>query len=59
MTAQLLILAPRGRDAHVISEVLCRHDVTCEICPDLATLNARLEADVDTILVTEEALSGP
>ena len=58
MTGSILILAPRGRDAAVIEQVLTRADARCEVCPDLACVLARLDTEIDAFLVTEEALAG-
>jgi signal transduction histidine kinase len=52
-----LILAPRGRDAEVIEQVLCDAGRACRICPDLQTLRACLDEGAGTALVTEEALA--
>ena len=59
MTERILILAPRGRDAAVIQQVLERDGVRGQICLDLAGLRVCLENDVGGLLMTEEALAGP
>ena len=58
MTERILILAPRGRDAAVIEQVLHSAVITCEVCADLARLRAGLNRDVGGVLLTEEALAG-
>jgi len=54
----VLILAPRGRDADVIAQVLARIGVTTEALAGLTELVAGL-ADGGAVVVTEEALAGP
>jgi signal transduction histidine kinase/CheY-like chemotaxis protein len=54
---QALILAPRGRDATVIEQVLARSGTAAKVCPDLAGWIACLREPAGTALVTEEALS--
>ncbi len=54
----VLILAPRGRDAEVISQVLARVGVAATSHGDLAALVAGVE-DCGAVVVTEEALGGP
>jgi PAS domain S-box-containing protein len=58
VSERLLILAPRGRDAVVIEQVLVRASVGCRVCPDLGNLQACLAQDAGGLLVTEEALAG-
>ena len=59
MTERFLILAPRGRDAAVIAQVVARQAVSSEICADLAAVRSRVESDFGGLIVTEEALAGP
>ncbi len=54
----VLILAPRGRDAEVIAQVLARVGVAAASLGDLAALVAGIE-DCGAVVVTEEALTGP
>jgi PAS domain S-box-containing protein len=54
---RVLILAPRGRDADVIGEVLSRDGRKCLVCNDAAMLNTELRASAGTALIAEEALS--
>jgi signal transduction histidine kinase/CheY-like chemotaxis protein len=49
-------LAPRGRDATVIRDVLAQQHGNCRICPDFASLLAQLGPDAALAVVTEEAL---
>jgi signal transduction histidine kinase/DNA-binding response OmpR family regulator len=53
---RVLILAPRGRDADVIAEVLSKDQRACFGYPDAATLAAELERGAGTALIAEEAL---
>jgi DNA-binding NtrC family response regulator len=55
---RILILAPRGRDAEVMQQVLSRGNSPCHLCLDLGDLRSQLEAEVGAVLVTEEALGG-
>ena len=55
---RILILAPRGRDAEVMQQVLSRGNSACHLCLDLGDLRSQLEAEVGAVLVTEEALVG-
>ncbi|HEY9396044.1 MAG TPA: histidine kinase dimerization/phospho-acceptor domain-containing protein, partial [Burkholderiales bacterium] len=52
----VLILAPRGRDATVIRDVLAQQHGACCICPDFTSLLAQLGPDTALAVVTEEAL---
>jgi len=54
----VLILAPRGRDAEVISQVLARVGIVALPLDDLAALIAGIE-DCSAVVVTEETLAGP
>ena len=57
----VLILAPTGRDAVGAAELLGRAGVRCEICPDPATLNARIRVEgigaIGAVVIAEEALT--
>lgn len=53
-----LILAPRGRDAAVASNILNEAHIATEICKDLSELIAHLRYGCDAAVVTEEALRG-
>lgn len=55
---RVLILAPRGRDAAVIEQVLARACVTTAHCTDVASLLACLEEETGAALITEETLTG-
>ena len=59
MSERILILAPRGRDAPVIAQVLQRADIRPQICEDLGRLRRCLDSDVGGVVITEEALAGP
>ena len=58
MTVPLHILAPRGRDAEVIAQVLAQSGVTSVTAPDLTGLLGQLD-ESGALLVTEECLYGP
>ena len=57
MERRVLILAPFGRDADVIAEVLTRDTRECVRCADIETLNAELDRGAGAALITEEALA--
>lgn len=57
MERRVLILAPFGRDADVIAEVLTRDTHECVLCADVKTLNEELDRGAGTALITEEALA--
>ena len=59
MSDRILILAPRGRDAQVVEQVLQRNGIGGQICDSLANVRLCLESDVGGVLIAEEALSGP
>src|SRR5579862_1265975 len=54
----VLIVAPFGRDGHLISEALERADIACELCPDPRSAFPRLSNGTGALLVEEEALTG-
>jgi len=56
---RVLVHAPRGRDALVISQVLEAQAMEAEICASLEALTQALAAGAGTAFVTEEALVGP
>ena len=58
MAQRILLLAPRGRDAQVMKELIEPEGSACEICRDVPDLRTKLDGEVDGIVVTEEALSG-
>jgi signal transduction histidine kinase/ActR/RegA family two-component response regulator len=53
---RVLVLAPRGRDAIVISDVLRSHAMEVCVCPTLPELVRELGAGAGLAFVTEEAL---
>ncbi len=55
---RILILAPRGRDAAVIGQVLAGTGTPAQACPDLRGWLDGLRAGAGAALVTEEALEG-
>ncbi|WP_090688543.1 ATP-binding protein [Paraburkholderia phenazinium] len=58
MERRVLILAPFGRDADVIAEVLTKDSRECVRCSDTRALTAELGSGAGTALITEEALAG-
>ena len=57
MAQRILLLAPRGRDAQVMKELIEPEGSACEICCDVLDLRSKLDDEVDGIVLTEEALS--
>ncbi len=57
MDRRMLILAPRGRDAQVIEQVLGKANVRCVVLPDARSLSQELERGAGAAVITEEALS--
>ncbi|WP_345815382.1 ATP-binding protein [Paraburkholderia sp. PREW-6R] len=58
MEHRVLILAPFGRDADVIAEVLQKDERICLTCRDADALTEALENGAGTALIAEEALAG-
>ena len=64
MAQRILVLAPRGRDARVIADVLAALGATVTLCGNLATLvttldDATLKDGASAVVATEEDLAGP
>ena len=64
MTQRILVLAPRGRDARVIADVLAALGTRVMLCEDLATLatmldDATVKDGASAVVATEEDLAGP
>jgi len=57
--SRVLVLAPRGRDAQVIRNVLNATGVDAVVCADLPALIAAAGAGAGCALVTSESLTGP
>jgi PAS domain S-box-containing protein len=55
---RVLVLAPTAADATHSRSILSRAGLVCEICADLAELQAELELGVGAVLLTEELLAG-
>jgi signal transduction histidine kinase len=53
---RILIVAPVGRDAHVMAELLRRHGFATDIYDSLAECAARIKSGAGALLLTEEAL---
>src|SRR3569833_939783 len=58
MEQRVLILAPFGRDADVIAEVLHKDQRLCVPCRDADALTEALDAGAGSALIAEEALAG-
>ncbi len=58
MPNPIQVIAPRGRDAEVIVQVLTGAGLEAVTCPGIDTLLPRL-GDAGAVVVTEEALAGP
>ncbi|WP_428376454.1 ATP-binding protein [Lichenicoccus sp.] len=58
MSQHVAILAPHGRDAGIIGQVLQRAGVAGIVCADLAALRASLDGEIGGVVVTEETLLG-
>ena len=56
---RVLVLAPHGRDAAVIADVLAGIGAEAAPCADLATLAVALADGVSAVVATEEDLAGP
>jgi C4-dicarboxylate-specific signal transduction histidine kinase len=57
MKDRVLILAPRGRDAAIASDLLTRNEIRTHVCADLPELVRELDAAAGVVMVTEEALA--
>ncbi len=55
---RILILAPRGRDAELVSQVLHGVGLTSVRCPDIACLRHCLDEGAGAAIVTEDSLLG-
>jgi len=53
----VFVVAPTGRDGQLISELLARHDVVCEVCPTIRDLCRQLAVGAGVIVLTDEALA--
>ncbi|MFM0038132.1 response regulator [Paraburkholderia strydomiana] len=58
MEHRVLILAPFGRDAEVIAEVLHKDERVCVRCRDADALTSALDTGAGAALIAEEALAG-
>jgi signal transduction histidine kinase/ActR/RegA family two-component response regulator len=57
MERRVLVLAPRGRDADVVSSVLAGGDLVARICNSVEALLAGLSEGAGAAIATEEALA--
>ena len=57
MAQRILLLAPRGRDAQVMKELIEPEGSACQVCRDILDLCNKLDDEVDGIVLTEEVLS--
>jgi signal transduction histidine kinase len=55
---RILVLAPRGRDAQVIAQVLAGSALSCATCSDYPDLMRELDAGAGAAVIAEEALRG-
>ena len=53
---RVLIIAPVGRDAHVMADLLSRHGFVPQICGSLADCASQIKTGAGVLVVTEEAL---
>lgn len=53
---QILVLAPRGRDAELMVSLLARHGLNAVVCVDADALLAQIGDDASCALITQEAL---
>lgn len=58
MKENILLLALRGRDSAVISQILAQQSIGCTECRSVADLAARLDDNASAAIVTEESLEG-
>jgi len=58
MADNILLLALRGRDAAVISQILGQQTIGCTDCRSVADLAAQVNDDSSVAIVTEESLEG-
>ena len=56
---RVLVHAPRGRDAQVVSQVLEAQSMHPEVCESLAQLTQALRLGAGIAFITEESLAGP
>jgi KaiC/GvpD/RAD55 family RecA-like ATPase len=54
---RVLVLAPHGRDAVVVEQVLVRAGMSCAICVGLDDLRKQLDAGAGAAIVTEEVFA--
>jgi signal transduction histidine kinase len=53
---RVLIIAPVGRDAQAMAELLVRHGCEAQICNSLAECAAHIQSSAGALVLTEEAL---
>src|SRR5436305_12791641 len=53
---RVLIIAPVGRDAQAMAELLVRHGCEAQICNSLAECAAHIQSSAGALILTEEAL---
>ncbi len=58
MDGTVLVLAPIGRDATAVADVLARSDIATRVCSNIGALVDGLEAGAGSAFVAEEALFG-
>lgn len=57
--SRALVLAPRGRDAGVVVQVLAQDGMEALACPTVEALLTRLDEGVGVVFLTEEAIAEP
>ncbi len=55
---RILVLAPKGRDAQVIQQVLTHDGLSCTVCTDYLVLLEEMNCPAGIALIAEEALYG-
>jgi PAS domain S-box-containing protein len=55
---RILVLAPIGRDAQVMKELVEPEGSICEICRDVPDLRGKLDNEVAGVVLTDEVLAG-
>lgn len=54
---RLLIFAPFGRDAALVSQIAGQEGIPCHICEDAQSLTAEIESGAGAAVLTEEAIT--
>ena len=54
---RVLVTAPIGRDATLITQVLAQASVACHVCEDVSELLSQMAAGVGAVVIAQEALN--